>query len=217
MSKDKPEAEEIQFTFDLNDGDAEQAKAAKPSAEKPNSASKPTASPVEKSAGKLVKRRGGGNAEAREEARPPIQAVVAESAPAETEQAGTEQTEAQAPDRGNGIAAAHEPSIEVGEEAASVAELPTKPAPAPVPAGNGVDTAPAAAVTEAAPPAESEAMENGVRVVQLINSKDGCWKLLSDGERVALNDEEWRIELARQFKRESTVALPTTPTIEVPA
>ena len=41
------------------------------------------------------------------------------------------------------------------------------------------------------------------RVIRLINNREGCWKVLADGDRVELSEEEWRIELGRQFKRET--------------
>jgi hypothetical protein len=41
-----------------------------------------------------------------------------------------------------------------------------------------------------------------VTVTQLANTGEGCWKLLSDGQRIKLNDDEWRKELARLFSRD---------------
>ena len=34
------------------------------------------------------------------------------------------------------------------------------------------------------------------RVVELGNSRKGCWKLLADGTRVKISDAEWQTELA---------------------
>ena len=34
-------------------------------------------------------------------------------------------------------------------------------------------------------------------VMELGNTQDGCWKVLGDGERVEISDEEWRKELTR--------------------
>ena len=36
----------------------------------------------------------------------------------------------------------------------------------------------------------------------LANGPDGCFKIVDDGETVKLSEEEWRLELARIFKRE---------------
>lgn len=34
------------------------------------------------------------------------------------------------------------------------------------------------------------------RVLELGNSRKGCWKLLADGTRVKISDAEWQTELA---------------------
>ena len=34
-------------------------------------------------------------------------------------------------------------------------------------------------------------------VTELINTNEGCWKVLADGSRVELTDSEWRKELTR--------------------
>ncbi len=41
------------------------------------------------------------------------------------------------------------------------------------------------------------------RLVKLVNNQEGYWKVLEDGRRIDLTEEEWRMELARHFKRES--------------
>lgn len=41
------------------------------------------------------------------------------------------------------------------------------------------------------------------RLVKLVNNQEGYWKVLEDGRRIDLTEEEWRMELARVFKRES--------------
>ena len=41
------------------------------------------------------------------------------------------------------------------------------------------------------------------RLVKLVNNQEGYWKVLEDGRRIDLSEEEWRMELARHFKRES--------------
>ena len=41
------------------------------------------------------------------------------------------------------------------------------------------------------------------RLVKLVNNQEGYWKVLEDGRRSDLTEEEWRMELARHFKRES--------------
>lgn len=40
-----------------------------------------------------------------------------------------------------------------------------------------------------------------VAVTELGNTADGCWKVLRDGERIVLTDQEWRVELARLLAR----------------
>ncbi len=44
-------------------------------------------------------------------------------------------------------------------------------------------------------PAEDPASDPR-RVVELGNSRKGCWKLLADGTRVKITDAEWQTELA---------------------
>ena len=44
-------------------------------------------------------------------------------------------------------------------------------------------------------PAEDPASDSR-RVVELGNSRKGCWKLLADGTRVKITDAEWQTELA---------------------
>jgi hypothetical protein len=69
--------------------------------------------------------------------------------------------------------------------------------------GNGTaEGAPSAADTPpAAPEAEAAVETEQDPVVQLINSAAGCFKVLESGERVALSDAQWRLELARHFKQ----------------
>lgn len=59
--------------------------------------------------------------------------------------------------------------------------------------------------SDQAPPQQPEpAAGNGTdpnRILKLVNTKDGCWKILPDGKRIALSEEEWRAELTSQFKQ----------------
>ena len=71
-----------------------------------------------------------------------------------------------------------------------------KPEPAP---GNG--TEPAGRPPMEIPASEEMDSEETERIIQLINNREGCWKVLPGGERVALSDQEWRSELARHFRR----------------
>ncbi len=45
--------------------------------------------------------------------------------------------------------------------------------------------------------------EEGPRIVRLISNSEGCWKELEDGRRIDLSEEEWRTELARQFRKDT--------------
>ncbi len=40
-----------------------------------------------------------------------------------------------------------------------------------------------------------------IKVSELANTEEGCWKVMSDGERVELTDQEWRKELAHLLAR----------------
>ncbi len=42
-----------------------------------------------------------------------------------------------------------------------------------------------------------------ITVRELVNTEDGCWKVMSDGERLELTDMEWRKELARLLARKA--------------
>ena len=44
-------------------------------------------------------------------------------------------------------------------------------------------------------------MPPGPAVTELTNGSDGCWKVLADGERGSISDEEWRQELTRLITR----------------
>lgn len=46
-----------------------------------------------------------------------------------------------------------------------------------------------------------ETEEPSEKVSELANTAEGCWKLLSGGERVDLSDQEWRQELARLLSK----------------
>ena len=50
---------------------------------------------------------------------------------------------------------------------------------------------------EAAVEAAEDPAADPRRVVELGNSRKGCWKLLANGERVKITDSEWQTELAR--------------------
>ena len=43
-------------------------------------------------------------------------------------------------------------------------------------------------------------------VTELANTSEGCWKVLADGKRVKLDDEQWRKELARALSHQSAGA-----------
>ena len=49
---------------------------------------------------------------------------------------------------------------------------------------------------EQAQEAAEDPASDSRRVVELGNSRKGCWKLLADGKRVKLTDPEWQLELA---------------------
>ena len=114
------------------------------------------------------------------------------------------------------------PVISVADEAGSPESQavkdstpqPERPMPDQKPelaAGNGSKPAehPPAEIPENEAAASEEmaageiSSEETEKIIQLINNKEGCWKMLPGGERVALSDEEWRSELARHFRRET--------------
>lgn len=76
--------------------------------------------------------------------------------------------------------AAHDEAAEAEAQAADVAE------------GDAPEAEPA-------PPEEV--------VVELVNNHQGCWKVLDDGERVELSEEEWRQALSRQFRKARSAEL----------
>ncbi len=49
----------------------------------------------------------------------------------------------------------------------------------------------------------ADSTQQDARLVKLVNNQEGYWKVLEDGRRIDLSEEEWRMELARHFKRES--------------
>lgn len=217
MAKEKPTTEELQVAFDLGDEPPDSAQA--------SPAKKAQANP----GGKLVKNRrdgqdaAGGNAKEKKAAKTPGSkpvsaakdtptiSIAGEDGPSETppEKTATpppEQPMATEPAAGNGAEHAGRPPVEIpaGEEVRGEVQA-------------GEEMGSEEMVSEEHDgeemgseehdgeehDGEEQAGEEPERFIQLINNQDGCWKVLSDGERVDLSDQEWRAELARHFKRET--------------
>ena len=53
-----------------------------------------------------------------------------------------------------------------------------------------------------APPGDGEGETPPVKIAVLSNTGEGCWKILSDGNRQELSDAEWRTELKMLFSKE---------------
>ena len=81
-------------------------------------------------------------------------------------------------------------------ESASRGEGPPR-SPASPPPESAAEGATADDTTRGDPTAQD------TRLVKLVNNQEGYWKVLEDGRRIDLTEEEWRMELARVFKRES--------------
>ncbi len=215
MAKENPPAKEMQVAFDLGD------EASNPPSTQAGAAKKARANP-EKPTGKLVKNREGGRGAARERvgekqaAKPPVSKPVTAA-----------QSDSPKPDPSKPMAphipetkaeptksppANNAPIISIADESGSPKSRPEKgatpqperpmPVKEPEPAtGNGAE--PAGHPPVEIPASEEMAGEETERIIQLINNHEGCWKVLSGGERVALSDQEWRSELARHFRRET--------------
>lgn len=67
-------------------------------------------------------------------------------------------------------------------------------------ASNGASVSADASVDEASD--EEPPEEIGPQVVELGNNAEGAWKVMDSGERVALDEAEWRQELTHQFSRQ---------------
>jgi hypothetical protein len=59
------------------------------------------------------------------------------------------------------------------------------------------------AATAEAEPAEQVPAKPEVRVLELVNSTEGCWMVVEGDGRVELSDAEWRKELAHLFRKEA--------------
>ena len=79
---------------------------------------------------------------------------------------------------------------------------PASPPPDSAAEGATADD-PAAADTTADDTTRGDPTAQDARLVKLVNNQEGYWKVLEDGRRIDLTEEEWRMELARHFKRES--------------
>ena len=223
MAKENPPAKDLQVAFDLGN------EASDPPPDRTGAAKKARAKPA-KPDGKLVKNRDGGGGAAgerggeRQSANPPLAKPVtaAQSAPSESdgEKSAPPHLPATKAEPATAPPAKDAPTLSAAGEDGAPASSPKKDAaprpeqpmaakePEPAP-GNGAEPAGRPPVEiPASEEMDSEEMdseemdsEETERIIQLINNREGCWKVLPGGERVALSDQEWRSELARHFRR----------------
>ena len=85
------------------------------------------------------------------------------------------------------------------------AAAPLEPAKKPVPVSDPVAVEPASSQVEV-DSGDLDSMEplpdEGPRVMELGHNTEGAWKVMDSGERIELNEKDWREELNRQFSKE---------------